>query len=155
MHVRRFRQRCTAIVLQVVLVVAGAEGVSATQGLPPPACGGRATAPAGAGVASQATEEQPHQSSPVLRRVADVPLPGGTARFDYQSLDDASGRLYVAHMGAGQVVVFDTGTRQVLTVIDGLPQVTGVWVVPELDRLYASTTGVHQVAIIDTRSSNR
>jgi DNA-binding beta-propeller fold protein YncE len=56
-------------------------------------------------------------------------------------------------MGAGQVVVFDTGTRQVLTVIDGLPGVTGVWVVPELDRLYASATGVHQVAIIDTRSS--
>jgi len=68
-------------------------------------------------------------------------LPGGTARFDYQSLDDASGRLYVAHMGAGQVVVFDTGTRQVLTVIDGLPQVTGVWVVPELDRLYAVDDG--------------
>jgi DNA-binding beta-propeller fold protein YncE len=84
--------------------------------------------------------------------VADIPLPGGTARFDYQSLDDVSGRLYLAHMGAGQVIVFDTQSRRVLAVIGGLPGVTGVWAVPELDRLYASATGLHRVAIVDTRT---
>src|SRR2546425_2565607 len=42
-----------------------------------------------------------------LRVVADVPLPGSGSRFDYQSLEPASGRLFISHMGAGQLVVFD------------------------------------------------
>src|SRR2546430_12198160 len=37
-----------------------------------------------------------------LRLVADVPLPGSASRFDYQSLESASGRLFISHMGAGQ-----------------------------------------------------
>jgi DNA-binding beta-propeller fold protein YncE len=85
----------------------------------------------------------------VLRTVADVPLPGGTARFDYQSLDESTGRLYIAHMGAGQVIAFDTRSRQVAATAADLPGVTGVWVVPELDRAYASATGLHRVAILD------
>jgi hypothetical protein len=32
--------------------------------------------------------------APVLRTVADVPLPGPPVRFDYQSLDTGSNRLY-------------------------------------------------------------
>ena len=87
-----------------------------------------------------------------LHVVADVPLPGPAVRFDYQSLDTMSGRLYIAHMGAGQVVVFDTRTQRVAGVVDGVPGVTGVWVVPELGRVYASATGLHQVAIIDART---
>ena len=48
-------------------------------------------------------------SSPVpLRLVADIPMPGKAVRFDYQSFDPTSGRLYVAHMNADQLVVFDT-----------------------------------------------
>ena len=30
--------------------------------------------------------------------VADVPLPGSAVRFDYQSLDVANNRLYIAHI---------------------------------------------------------
>ena len=37
-----------------------------------------------------------------LEMVADVPLPGGAFRFDYQSLDSEGGRLYMAHLGANQ-----------------------------------------------------
>ena len=50
---------------------------------------------------------------PAFHVVADVPLTGGTARFDYQSLDAQAHRLYIAHLGASQVIVFDTqsGTR--------------------------------------------
>jgi DNA-binding beta-propeller fold protein YncE len=147
------------IVLGVVLLITGAEVGSAAQGAAgPPDCGGqaaegaaRSAARAGAAPAP-APERLSADSSPILSPVADVPLPGGTARFDYQSLDDASGLLYLAHMGAGQVIAFDTRSRQVWTVIDGLAGVTGVWVVPELDRLYASATGLHQVVIIDTKS---
>ena len=46
-----------------------------------------------------------------LRLVADIPMPGTAVRFDYQSLDPASGRLYIAHMNADQLVVFDTRSR--------------------------------------------
>ena len=84
--------------------------------------------------------------------VADVPLPGSATRFDYQSLDDAGGRLYLAHMGAGQVISIDTRRRHVLGVVEGLPRVTGVLALPERRRLYASATGLHAVAIIDTKT---
>lgn len=81
-----------------------------------------------------------------------MPLPGPPVRFDYQSHDTVSGRLYLAHMGAGQVIVVDTKAGRVAGVIPGLPGVTGVWAVPELNRVYASATGLHRVAIIDTRT---
>lgn len=86
-----------------------------------------------------------------FRTVADLPLPGPPGRFDYQSLDVAGRRLYLAQMGAGAVVVVDPSTLTVLGAVTGLPRVTALWVVPELARLYASVPGLHQVAIIDTR----
>jgi DNA-binding beta-propeller fold protein YncE len=85
-----------------------------------------------------------------LKTVADVPLPGGTTRFDYQSLDASRGRLYLSHMGDGNVVVFDTRTNKVLANIPGFPTVTGVLVVPALKSVYASVTHNHEVAILDT-----
>jgi DNA-binding beta-propeller fold protein YncE len=87
-----------------------------------------------------------------LKQVADVPLPGAAVRFDYQSLDLAHQRLYIAHMDANQLVVFDTKTRTVAANLDGFPKVHGVWAVPELDRVYASTTGGHNVTVVDMTS---
>lgn len=58
-------------------------------------------------------------------------LPGGTSRFDYQSLDTATGRLVIAHMGADQVIVFDTRRQEVVETVDGVKTPTGVLVVPE------------------------
>jgi hypothetical protein len=81
--------------------------------------------------------------------VADVPLPGPAVRFDYQSLDASPGRLYIAHMNADQLVVFDTKKREVVANLDGFPNVHGVWAVPELGRVYASATGEHKVAVVD------
>jgi YVTN family beta-propeller protein len=66
----------------------------------------------------------------LLKTIADVRLPGGTTRFDYQSLDPSTGYLYLSHMGDGTVVVFDTKTDKVLANIPGFPVVTGVLVVP-------------------------
>ena len=43
-----------------------------------------------------------------LKKVADIPMPGPAVRFDYQSLDATQGRLYISHMNANQLVVFDT-----------------------------------------------
>jgi DNA-binding beta-propeller fold protein YncE len=85
-----------------------------------------------------------------LRVVADVPLPGPAVRFDYQSLDVTSGRLYIAHMNADQLVVVDINKREVVANLDGFHRVHGVIAVPELGRVYASVTGDHQVAVIDS-----
>ena len=52
------------------------------------------------------------QPSP-FRAIRDVPLSGGTSRFDYQSLDQQAHRLYIAHLGAGLVTVVDTEAGEV------------------------------------------
>src|SRR2546428_601836 len=65
-----------------------------------------------------------------LRLVADEPLPGNASRFDYQSLESASGRLFISHMGAGQLVGFDVRAGRVVGNLDGFPTVTGVRAVP-------------------------
>jgi hypothetical protein len=69
------------------------------------------------------------ESTP-LKKVAGVPLPGPAVRFDYQSLDASHGRLYIAHMNADQLVVFDTKKREVVANLGGFPNVHGVWAVP-------------------------
>src|SRR5215475_11718502 len=86
----------------------------------------------------------------LLKTIADVPLPGSTTRFDYQSLDPSTGRLYLSHMGDGTVVVFDTKTNKVLANVSGFPVVTGILVVPALKSVYASVTRNHEIAVLDT-----
>src|SRR5215471_10778208 len=86
----------------------------------------------------------------LLRPVAELALPGGTTRFDYQSLDPSTGRLYLSHMGDGTVVVFDTKTDKVLANLPGFPVVTGVLAVPALKSVYASVTRNHEIGVLDT-----
>jgi DNA-binding beta-propeller fold protein YncE len=121
-----------------------------TQGADPR--GGPAPLPRAKEARGQATTRTPQGASAVLRAVADIPLPGRPVRFDYQTQDARSGRLYISHMNDGHVLVFDTRTRQVVGTVSGTPGVTGVWVVAELKKLYASVTGRHYVAVIDTDS---
>ena len=87
-----------------------------------------------------------------LKKVADIPMPGPAVRFDYQSLEASQGRLYIAHMNANQLVVFDTKKREVVANLDGFSRVHGVWAVSELGRVYASVTGEHKVAAVDTKT---
>jgi DNA-binding beta-propeller fold protein YncE len=86
------------------------------------------------------------------RVVADVPLPGHAARFDYQSLDSMTGWLWIAHMGAGELLALDTRTRQVVARVPDMPRVTGVLAVPALQRVFAALGGGHEVAVLDARS---
>src|SRR5215471_4676143 len=87
-----------------------------------------------------------------LTTVGDIPLPGDTSRWDYQSLDPQSHRLFIAHLGAGEVVVFDTQQHSVLGTVPGVAGVHGVIAVPELRRVYASATDAQQITVIDTDS---
>lgn len=87
-----------------------------------------------------------------LTLVREVPLPGPANRFDYQSLDPVSGRLYIDHMDAGRTVVFDVSTDRVVAEIAGVPRATGVLAVPSHHQVYVSAAGAHEVAIIDDRT---
>ena len=87
-----------------------------------------------------------------LRILADVPLTGGTTRLDYQSLDSATGRLYVAHLGSDLMTVFDVKQQTVVADLKDLKRVHGVLAVPELHRVYASATGTNELAVIDDQS---
>ena len=84
-----------------------------------------------------------------LRTLRDVPLSGGTTRFDYQSLDSNTGRLYIAHLGDGALTIFDADKETMIGDVKNLPRVHGVIAVPELHRVYASTTGSNELTVID------
>ena len=86
-----------------------------------------------------------------LETVATVPLPGGSSRLDYASVDSSRNRLYLAHLGGGLVIVFDTKKRRVVKTISA-PGAHGVLAVPSLGRVYASATDAHQLLTIDERT---
>jgi DNA-binding beta-propeller fold protein YncE len=90
------------------------------------------------------------QSLP-LKLVANVPLPGPSNRFDYTSFDPTTSKLYIAHMDAGQLLVFDARARRVIKTI-AAPGVHGVIVIPQIHRVFASATDARQMLTIDSRS---
>ena len=90
--------------------------------------------------------------TPGLRVVATIPLPGPTNRFDYQSFDSARRRLYVNHMNAGHLLVFDVDSQRVTHDVGNLPRATGVWAVPEHHEVYVSAAGAHAAVVLDDRT---
>jgi len=84
-----------------------------------------------------------------LRTLRDVPLTGGATRFDYQSFDQNTGRLYIAHLGDSTMVVFDANKEAQAGEVKNLSRVHGILAVPKLHRVYASATGTNELAIID------
>src|SRR5206468_12929386 len=99
-----------------------------------------------------ASSPRAESAEPLLSRLIDLPLPGQPSRFDYQSLDPESKRLYFSHMGDGELLVLDTGTRELVAHIPGFPRATGVLVVPALHKVFVSVPGNHEVAVADTQS---
>ena len=87
-----------------------------------------------------------------LKRIAVIPLPGPTNRFDYQSIDPTTGRLYLSHMGDGRLVVIDTASNKVIANLDGYKTETGILAVPEEGKVYASAAGDHQVVVTDMKT---
>lgn len=89
-----------------------------------------------------------HARGLLLRQVADVPLPDGVSRFDYQSIDPRRRLLYIAHLGASSIVVVNLVTRRVQADLHGVAEVHGVLAVPSLGRVFASVTGAGQAVMI-------
>ena len=87
-----------------------------------------------------------------LKLVADIELPGPTNRFDYQSYDPRTHLLFIAHLAAGTVVVFNTESNKVVADIPGVSQARGVLVVSDLNRVYAAATGTNEIVVIDEKT---
>jgi DNA-binding beta-propeller fold protein YncE len=86
-----------------------------------------------------------------LRAVALLPLPGPANRFDYQSFDPTTHRLWIAHMNAGELLAYDVRTHRVVARVRA-PGVHGVVVVPAIGRVYATATDVQKALTIDSRT---
>ncbi len=97
---------------------------------------------------------RPSQTAPTpgFKLVHEIPLPGPANRFDYQSVDPASGRIYMNHMNAGTTLVFNADSGKIIRELTGLARATGVWAVPSHHQVYVSAAGTHEVAIIDDRT---
>lgn len=93
-----------------------------------------------------------HTSRLPLQRVRDVPLPGRSTRFDYQSIDPVGRRLYIAHLGDSSVDVIDLDSSRVVARVPDLPDVHGVLAVPELERVFASAAGAKELVTLDAAS---
>jgi len=87
-----------------------------------------------------------------LRQISETALTGGPVRFDYTALDVERGRLFIAHMGAGELIEVDVHAHGVVRTVPDLPDVHGVIVVPGKHRVYATATGNNQLAAIDADS---
>jgi len=87
-----------------------------------------------------------------LKTIATVALPGAASRFDYESLDPKTDLLFIAHLAASEVVVFNVKINRVVATIPGVDHVHGVLAVPQLGRVFATATGTNEVAVIDERT---
>ena len=90
--------------------------------------------------------------SDVTAKPANKALGNQTPRMDYESIDPIRRMLYVAYLGANEVIAFNLDTNKVVAHISGLPGVHGVLAISDLSRLYASATASDQVVSIDERS---
>src|SRR5215211_2376001 len=152
------RSACSAAMLVIAGLILSTLVGMAQPATPPVrsdllACGRTATVDGTPGVAPPpGTAASTPSNAAIVQPIADVPLPGSAARFDYQSLDETSGRLFIAHMGADQVIVFDTRAEQVNETVNGIKTPTGVLAVPELGRIFVAAAGSHDVVVIDAES---
>lgn len=79
----------------------------------------------------------------------DVPLTGTPGRFDYQAVDEAGRRLYVANLGNSRIDVFNIDTLESVGAVAGASDVHGVQLAPDLGTLYATATGRKELLAVD------
>src|SRR5215813_8386887 len=84
-----------------------------------------------------------------LTFVADLPLPGSPTRFDYQWIDAAQRRLFIAHLGDSSLLVFDLDGQRVIGEVPHLPSIHGVVAAPAQHLVLATATAEKTLALID------
>jgi DNA-binding beta-propeller fold protein YncE len=105
-----------------------------------------------AAASAPARAAPPATSSLPLAAVADIPLPGGATRFDYQWIDADRRRLYIAHLGDGSLVVLDLDAQRVLAEVPHLPSVHGVVAAPDQHLVLATATADKTLALVDDQT---
>lgn len=95
---------------------------------------------------------KPAAASSPLQLVSDISLAGGTPSFDQQAIDPTTGRLFLAHSGGSEVIVFDTHSQKIVGRITGIKKNHGIVVLPNLHRVYVSATFDNMVYVIDEQS---
>src|SRR5262249_39169428 len=83
--------------------------------------------------------------------VANVDLPGGATRFDYQDVDRARGHLVVAHMNDGSVLFHDLRDGAVVKELQGIPTARGVVVADDVGIIFV-TSSPDQLVLVDATS---
>jgi DNA-binding beta-propeller fold protein YncE len=136
----------TSRVLSDLLVLLAATAIGC------PAASKRPDVTAAAGDAASAPASSPAGGAGLpLTTVADVPLPGGATRFDYQDIDPATGHLVVAHMNDGSVLINDVRDGSVLKELKGIPTARGVVIAPDVGIIFV-TSSPNQLVLIDNKS---
>ena len=106
---------------------------------------------------SHSAGQQQRKTTPILQKlklqlVGDIPLPGGTSRFDYQTIDQIHRRLFISHMGANLMIVYDLDSNKVVGTVGDIPRPTGIFAVPELNTVYVSASAANEVYVVDEKS---
>ena len=83
--------------------------------------------------------------------VADVPLPGGATRFDYQDIDAAQAHLVVAHMNDGAVVIAKLSDGSTVKQLTGIPVARGIAVADDVGIIFV-TSSPNQLVLIDSKA---
>ena len=86
-----------------------------------------------------------------LVRVADVDLPGGATRFDYQDVDPGPGHLVVAHMNDGSVLITDLRDGAVVKELKGIPTARGVVAAADVGIIFV-TSSPNQLVLVDNKT---
>jgi DNA-binding beta-propeller fold protein YncE len=123
--------------------------------LVPMVAGGCRTAGKPAGGAVVSADDAAGAQSPAghlpLVLVADVSLPGGATRLDYQDIDPGRGHLVVAHMNDNSVLILDLRDGSVVKELAGIPTPRGIAVADDVGRIFV-TSSPNQLVIVDNAS---
>lgn len=109
--------------------------------------------PVRSGSDATAAPDHPPPTGPRLPlvEVADVPLPGGATRFDYQEIDTAQSHLVIAHMNDGAVVIANLSDGSPIKQLTGIPVARGIAVADDVGIIFA-TSSPNQLVLIDNKA---
>lgn len=83
-----------------------------------------------------------------LETIADVPLPGGQTRFDYQDIDATKGLLVVAHMNDNSVLILSLSDGSVRRELPDIQTPRGIVIAADIGKIFV-TSLPDQLVIID------
>ena len=86
----------------------------------------------------------------LLTDVADVALPGGATRFDYQDIDAGKDALVVAHMNDDAVLILALADGSVRAQLPNIPTPRGVAIADDVGLIFVTSTPSHLVLIDNT-----